>query len=68
MDDIIKDFNFKKNNYISNESYFTLNHLESSKIIKNYFFIRRIRRENSYKKKYCSLSIFCQNNNLKKKD
>ena len=68
VDDIIKDINFKKNNYVSNESYFTLNHLESSKKIKNYFFIKRIRRENSYKKKYCSLSIFYQNNNLKKKD
>ena len=66
VDDIIKDTNFKKNNYVSNESYFTLNHLESSKIVKNFFFIKRIRRENSYKKKYCSLSIFDQNNNLKK--
>ena len=66
VDDIVKDTNFKKNNYVSNESYFTLNQLESSKIVKNYFFIKRIRKENSYKKKYCSLSVFYQNKNLKK--
>jgi predicted O-methyltransferase YrrM len=61
VDDIVMNFNFVKDNYVSNESFLTLSHLESNNVLKNYYFVKKIRKKNFYRKKYISLSIFQRN-------
>ena len=56
-DDIIMDVNFKKNKYISNEGFLTLQHLEKKKLLKNYYIIKRINKKNAYQKKFISISF-----------
>jgi predicted O-methyltransferase YrrM len=61
-DDIVMDFNFVKDKYVSNESFLTLSHLASNNFLKNYYFIKKIRTKNFYIKKFISLSILQSNN------
>ena len=61
VDDIVMNFKFVKDNYVSNESFLTLSHLESNNVLKNYYFVKKIRKKNFDKKKYISLSIFQSN-------
>ena len=60
-DDVIIDNKFKKNEYVSNEGFFTLKHLEDNGLIKNYYLIKRIRVKNANHKKYVSVSAFKDN-------
>ena len=60
VDDVIMDNEFKKNKYVSNESYHTLQLLEKNKLIESYYLIKRIRKNNAINKKYISL-IFKKN-------
>tara|TARA_B100000965_G_C19565284_1_gene746552 strand:+ start:284 stop:1117 length:834 start_codon:yes stop_codon:yes gene_type:complete len=64
VDDIIMDLQYKKNKYVSNEGFLTLNHLENNDVIKNYYLIKRINRRNFYDKKYISISVFSDNKNF----
>jgi len=48
---------FKKNKYVSNESYQTLQLLEKNKLIESYYLIKRITKNNAINKKYISLSF-----------
>jgi predicted O-methyltransferase YrrM len=61
VDDIVMNFKFVKDNYVSNESFLTLSHLESNNVLKNFYFVKKIRKKNFDKKKYISLSIFQSN-------
>ena len=56
-DDVIKNLKFKKNSYVSNDSYITLNHLEKAGLIKNYYLVKRVTKSNSKLKKYISISF-----------
>ena len=60
-DDVIMDYKYKKNKYVSNESFFTLKHLEDNRLIKNYYLIKRINLHNAITKKYVSVSTFNDN-------
>ena len=55
-DDVIDDLNHKKDNYVSNESFITLNHLENNKLLKNYFVTKRTRNHGRKSQKYVSVS------------
>ena len=57
VDDVIMDYKYKKNKYLSNESFFTLKYLEDNGLIKNYYLIKRIIITNAKKKKYISISM-----------
>jgi len=57
VDDVIMDNEFKKNKYVSNESYQTLQLLEKNKLIESYYLIKRITKNNAINKKYISLSF-----------
>jgi len=63
VDDIIMDDNFKKNKYVSNEGFLTLQHLEKNNLIKNYYIIKRINKKNAYQKKFISIG-FLKNKQL----
>lgn len=56
VDDIIKNKNFK-NFKISDETYKTLQILEKQKIIKNFYIVKRLTKNNLKLKKYISISI-----------
>ena len=60
-DDVILDYKFKKNKYVSNEGFFTLKHLEDNGLIKNYYLIKRVSPVNAFTKKYVSVSTFKDN-------
>ena len=60
-DDVIMDYKFKKSKYVSNEGFFTLKHLEDNGLIKNYYLIKRIHKNNAVRKKYVSVSAFKDN-------
>lgn len=57
VDDVIKNLKFKKNSYVSNDSYITLNHLEKAGLIKNYYIVKRVSKSNLKQKKYISISF-----------
>ena len=58
IDDVVKDKNFKKNKYESNESFSTLDLLERNKILKNLYLNKRIRKSNYKTEKYIAISKF----------
>ena len=60
-DDVIMDEKFKKGKYISNESFFTLKHLEYNGLIKSLYLIKRVTKNNSTLKKFISISTFKNN-------
>ena len=60
-DDVIMDEKFEKGKYISNEGFFTLKHLEDNGLIKSYYLIKRITKNNATLKKYVSVSTFKNN-------
>jgi predicted O-methyltransferase YrrM len=60
-DDVIMDSNFLGSKYVSNEAFFTLKHLENNGLIKNYYIIKRIRKDNAVLKKYVSVSTLKNN-------
>ena len=62
-DDVIVDNKSFKYRLVSNEGYLTLKHLEDNGIIKNYYLIKSIHKNNAFRKKYISISTF--KNNLK---
>lgn len=47
----------KKSKYTSNDAYKTLDYLQKKKLVKNYYLIKRIRKMNSYYKKYIAVSF-----------
>ena len=55
VDDIIKES--LKNNYVSNDSYLTLESLNIKKILKSYYFIKNISVYNMFYKKYVSYGV-----------
>lgn len=63
-DDVIMDEKFEKGKYISNEGFFTLKHLEDNGLIKSYYLIKRITKNNATLKKYVSVSTFKNNSKL----
>lgn len=58
IDDVIKDKKFKKDKYVSNESFNTLDLLESNKILKNLYLNKRIRKCYYKTEKYIAVSKF----------
>ena len=56
IDAVIKDGAHVKGDYLSNESYKTLEHLEKNNLIQNYFIIKRTRNSVSNTQKYVSVS------------
>lgn len=56
VDDIVKKENYK-DSYVSNESYITLQNLEKKFILKNYYIIKKLNRNNNNLTKYISISF-----------
>lgn len=57
-DDVIKDPHHQRTDYVSNESFATLDHLEKNDVFENYYFIKRTRNTDKKFHKYVSLSKF----------
>lgn len=55
LDDVIKNRNFKKKEYVSTDSFITLNHLEKLNIVSIKNLIKRIKEKNAIEKKFISI-------------
>jgi len=57
VDDVVMKKYFKKNEYVSNDSYQTLEYLNKLKILKTSYIIKRVTKRNFDLKKFISLSV-----------
>ena len=55
-DDVINDQKFKKDNYVSNDSFITINHLEKNNILKSYYVFKKTRNSITKTQKFISIA------------